>query len=96
MCHDALEMKVEGVRLKGYDATYEKTTFDVIAKDGVLKICDLMSGVTFFINEGELDDAERSKKRVAKNQGHGNGYQGFRVGNRTTYDDSHENDAELQ
>ena len=46
-------MKAEGYKLNGYDATYEKTLFDVKSKANkeicVLEVLDINSGITFVV-----------------------------------------------
>ena len=47
-------MRVTGYRLKGYDATYEKTTFDVTSVGNILQITEINSGVTFVVDADEI------------------------------------------
>ena len=58
-------MRVTGYRLKGYDATYEKTTFDVRIhkekKNCVLEVMDINSGMTFIFDQ--VDDSGHSRKK---------------------------------
>ena len=46
-------MKVTGYKLRGYDAVYEKTVFDIQSKEDdksrVLEITDINSGMTFIV-----------------------------------------------
>ena len=60
-------MIVGGYRLKGYDATYEKTTFDVRSKVNgetcVLEILENLSGVTYIV---ELDKNNEFCRRIRK------------------------------
>lgn len=63
-------MRVAGYRLKGYDATYEKTTFNVsqkqTGKSRVLEVLDESSGVTFIF---ELEDDRSRRKHKPKSKG---------------------------
>lgn len=57
-------MKVPGYKLNGYDATYEKTTFEVfrdhsaVGESGVLEVMEINSGITFVL---EMDDEKPTK-----------------------------------
>ena len=70
-------MKVAGYKLNGYNATYEKTCFDVRGgyngtKGRVLEVMDIDSGMTFvFETEEDIFKPQRQKTRVwrAKNSG---------------------------
>ena len=50
-------MKVPGYKLRGYDATYEKTTFNAKLhthdKSCVLEVEDVNSGLTFILDFGD-------------------------------------------
>ena len=55
-------MKVNGYKLNGYNATYERATFDV--KDignNLVRITDILSGVSYIL---ELEKAKGSKIRT--------------------------------
>ena len=56
-------MRVAGYRLKGYDATYEKTWFDVQGRSDndscILEISEDLSGTTFIV---EIDKESRLYK----------------------------------
>lgn len=62
-------MMIEGYRLKGYDATYEKTMFEVeshFSEDScVLEITETNSGVTYILDVSEI---ERKNGRLNKNK----------------------------
>ena len=66
-------MIVGGYKLNSYNATYEKTSFDVrkgtnADNNSVLEITDINSGITFIF---EHDDQNyRQKKQSAKHQKH--------------------------
>ena len=56
-------MIVGGYKLNGYNATYEKTSFDVregtnASKNRVLEVTDVNSGITFFV---EFQDKRRKR-----------------------------------
>lgn len=56
-------MIVRGYKLNGYNATYERTNFEVnegynASKNRVLEVTDINSGVTFFI---EFQDRQRKR-----------------------------------
>jgi hypothetical protein len=60
-------MRVAGYKLNGYDATYEKTYFDVregknAEKNRVLEVTDINSGVTF-IFEPKTDSGYVRQRR---------------------------------
>ena len=61
-------MKVGGYRLKGYDATYDKTVFDVrtnyTEENCVLEILELNSGVTYIL---ELDKRSKVIQPIRRN-----------------------------
>lgn len=63
-------MRVEGYRLNGYNATYEKTLFEVRGgyngtKGRVLEVTDIDSGMTFvFETEEDVFRPKRPKTRV--------------------------------
>ena len=57
-------MIVGGYKLNGYNATYEKTSFDVrkglnADKNCVLEVTDINSGMTYIF---ELDNQDRKRK----------------------------------
>lgn len=61
-------MKLEGYKLNGYDATYNKAVFEVAergttSKNRVLEITELESGITFLL---ELDSASGKNRRTSK------------------------------
>ncbi len=66
-------MKCKGYKISGYDATYKKTTFNVIERSGdVLEITDLESGVSFLL---DFEDAKTNRSsgawRKESTKGHG-------------------------
>lgn len=57
-------MIVRGYKLKGYDATYERTNFDIrhgfnAEKNRVLEVTDIDSGMTFIFETEERYKADR-------------------------------------
>lgn len=70
-------MKVAGYKLNGYNATYEKTCFDVRGgytgtKGRVLEVTDIDSGMTFiFETDDDIYAQKQHKTRVwrARNSG---------------------------
>lgn len=64
-------MRVAGYRLKGYDATYERCSFDLdmhFTEDScVLHVTELNSGVSYLL---DLDNkqAKSIKRRINKNK----------------------------
>ena len=76
-------MRVTGYKLRGYDATYDKTLFDIQSKEDdksrVLEITDINSGVTFII---PMDKSAKSDRGgpirdfcQVKGRNRGGGYQ---------------------
>ena len=67
-------MLCRGYKLSGYDATYRKTTFNVVERNkNVLEITDTQSGVTFIL---DFDDATQEEHgirswRTGETKGHG-------------------------
>ena len=61
-------MRIEGYKLNGYNATYEKTYFDVkhgksAAKNRVLEVTDINSGITFMFElQDDIGYVRRRKK----------------------------------
>ena len=57
-------MKCRGYRLNGYDATYTKTTFNIVEQENrVLEITDLEGGITFVV---EIDSLGEQNRRTSK------------------------------
>lgn len=57
-------MKCKGYRLNGYDATYTKTTFNIVEQENrVLEITDLEGGIAFVV---EFDSAMEQNRRTSK------------------------------
>ena len=54
-------MKVNGYKLNGYNATYEKTLFNVVQSGDMLEVTDINSGVTFLL---ELQEEKASIVRT--------------------------------
>lgn len=66
-------MIVGGYKLNSYNATYEKTSFDVrkglnADKNCVLEVTDINSGLTFIFED--KDQNHQQKKRSAKHRKH--------------------------
>ena len=64
-------MLYEGYKVNGYDASYEKTNFDVrygknAEKNRVLEITDINSGVTFIVETPESRSHKISHPRRKK------------------------------
>ena len=56
-------MKCKGYRLNGYDATYTKTTFNIVEQENrVLEITDLEGGIAFVV---EFDSAMEQNRRTS-------------------------------
>lgn len=68
-----------GYKLSGYDATYRKTTFNVIERnENVLEVTETQSGVTFILDFEDVQVRESKKRKDRKGvwrngetQGHG-------------------------
>lgn len=65
-------MKCEGYKISGYDATYQKTVFDVNERNGVLEVSDINTGAAFLIDLNDLKEIPRRigvwrKHEVKKN-----------------------------
>lgn len=61
-------MIVGGYKLKGYDATYEKTTFDVrqgvnAENNCVLEVTDISSGITYIFEHGQKKHPEKRRNK---------------------------------
>lgn len=61
-------MRVVGYRLNGYNATYERTNFDIRhgyngEKNRVLEVTDIESGITFIF---ETEERYKSDKKPQK------------------------------
>ena len=70
-------MICEGYKLNGYDATYRKTCFNVIEREGrVLEITDTESGHTFIVDLSESENRQKNRlrswrKREERQEHHG-------------------------
>ena len=66
-------MKCKGYKISGYDATYRKTTFNVIERSGdVLEITELESGLSFLLDfEGADSEHGSGVWRGNNPKGHG-------------------------
>ena len=65
-------MRVEGYKLKGYDATYEKCMFDIIEHKGkesqtrVLEVTEINSGLCFIFDYNNVKKSRTKPRKKNK------------------------------